>query len=84
MHNRPQTQPGPKQALLLDAVASAAMGALLAVLAGPLASLFGLPVGLLRWVGIALLPFAATLAYLATCPEPPIRGTQVVIACNAL
>jgi hypothetical protein len=34
--------------------------------------------------GVALLPFAASLAYLATRAEPSVRGTQVVIAGNVL
>jgi len=59
------TSPFLRRVLLLDAVASAAMGALLALAAGPLAALLGLPEPLLRAAGIVLLPWAAFVGWLA-------------------
>ena len=47
-------------ALLADAVASGAMGVLLAAAADPLAAWFGLPVALLREIGLLLIPCGGT------------------------
>ena len=61
-------------ALLVDAAATAAMGVLLAVGAGMLEGVLGIPAGLLRWAGMVLVPFAAVLAYLGTRPRiSPVR-----------
>jgi hypothetical protein len=54
-----------RRALLLDAAASGAMGVLLLVGAGFLAAPLGLPVALLRWTGVVLIPFAAYLVWVA-------------------
>jgi hypothetical protein len=61
--------------LLLDAIASGAMGVLLLLAASPLESLLGLPGSLLRAVGLLLIPFAAFLLWLA----PRARGLRVVV-----
>ena len=61
-------------ALLADAVASGAMGVLLAAAAEPLAGWFGLPLALLREVGLLLIPDAALLGYLAA-RNPAPRST---------
>lgn len=53
-------------ALLADAASSGAMGLLLAAGAGPLDPLLGLPAILLRPLGLALLPFAAFVAWVGT------------------
>ena len=58
-----------RRALFLDAAASGGMGLLLLVAAGPLAGLLGLPLSLLRSVGVFLVPFAAMLFGLAGLPE---------------
>ena len=52
-------------ALLIDAVASGGMGVLLLAAANQLAPLLGLPVSLLRGVGVFLIPFAAFLLWIA-------------------
>jgi hypothetical protein len=49
-----------------DAAISAVVGAAMAVAAGPLAALTALPERLLVAAGLALLPYAAFLAWLAT------------------
>lgn len=48
-------------ALRVDALSSAAMGACLAIAAGPLSELLGLPTPFLRIVGVVCLAFAAML-----------------------
>lgn len=73
-----------RRALLIDAGISGGFGILLAAGAGVLAGVLGLPVALLRWAGIVLVPFAAFLAYQAAQPrisEPAVYG---VAGCNAL
>lgn len=73
-----------RRALLLDAVVSGANAALMVAGAGLLAPLLGLPAGLLLPAGLALLPYAALLLWLAT-REAVSRGAVVfVIACNLL
>jgi hypothetical protein len=59
-------QPSPllRQALLSDAVTSAACGLLMLLGAGPLSGLLGLPEMLLRLGGAILLPYAVFIAYL--------------------
>ena len=52
-------------ALCADAAASAGLGLICAVGAAPLADILGLPAPLLRWSGIALLPWAAVVVFLA-------------------
>ena len=71
-------------ALLADAVASGAMGILLAAAAEPLAAWFGLPLALLREVGLLLIPYAALLVYLATRATTPRLPAQVIVAGNVL
>lgn len=54
-----------RRALLIDATASGAMGFLLAAGATQLEPVLGLPIALLRGVGVFLIPFAAFLVWLA-------------------
>ncbi|HEX5830037.1 MAG TPA: hypothetical protein VFY16_03580 [Gemmatimonadaceae bacterium] len=70
--------------LLLDAAATSATGLLLAVGAGPLAPVLGLPAGLLRGAGVVLLPFAAALAWLATRPGVMRRAVWTIVVANLL
>jgi len=71
-------------ALLADAIASGGMGLLLAAGAEPLAAWFGLPLALLREVGVLLIPYAALLIYLATRATTPRLPAQLIVAGNAL
>jgi hypothetical protein len=71
-----------RRALLLDAAISGATGALLALGAGFLDSLLGLPAILLREAGIVLLPFAAAVLWLATRASPPRGAVWAVVAIN--
>jgi hypothetical protein len=72
-------------ALLGDAAASGATGLLLAAGAGALASLLGLPEGLLRVAGLVLLPYAAFVAWLGTrSGGVPRNALRAVVAINLL
>ena len=71
-------------ALLGDAAASGATGLLLAAGAGSLASLLGLPEGLLRVAGLLLLPYAAFVAWAGTRDGVPRNAVRAVVAINAL
>ncbi|GAB3541720.1 hypothetical protein GCM10027343_12610 [Noviherbaspirillum agri] len=73
-----------RRVLLVDALASAATGLLMALGAPLLAPLLGLPLALLREAGILLLPFAAFVAFIGTRPEVPRRGVWAVIVVNAM
>ena len=71
-------------ALLGDAAASGATGLLLAAGAGALASLLGLPEGLLRVAGLLLLPYAAFVAWAGTRHGVPRNAVRAVVAINLL
>lgn len=71
-------------ALFADAAASGATGLLMAFAAGPLADLLALPEALLRYAGLALLPFAALVAGLALRETLARPAVWAVIVCNAL
>ncbi|RKH04077.1 hypothetical protein D7X74_35680 [Corallococcus sp. CA047B] len=73
-----------RRALLLDAVASGAMGLLMAAAAAPLGPLLGLEPGLLRMAGLGLIPFALLLGYLASRDTLPAWPVWFVVAVNAL
>lgn len=73
-----------RRSLQIDALLSGGCGLLLAGAAGPLGGLLGLPAALLFWAGLALLPWAAALLWIAR-PERPARGAvAAVIALNLL
>ena len=80
------TAPSPllRKALLADAVLSGLTGLLLASAATPLAGPLGLPVGLLRWSGIILIPFAACVAGLRMQQRLQRPFVFAVVACNVL
>jgi len=73
-----------RQALLSDAVTSAACGLLMLLAAGPLAGLLGLPEALLRVAGAALLPFAAFVAYLGLREQLHRSAVWAVVIVNAV
>lgn len=73
-----------RQALALDATACAGMGLLLALAATPLAPLLGLPEALLRGAGLALLPCALALGWLASRQSLPRLAVLAVIGVNIL
>lgn len=73
-----------RRVLIVDAAASAAAGAAMTLGANVAADVLGLPADLLRYAGIALLPFAALVAWIATRAAVPRAAVWAVIAANAL
>ena len=73
-----------RRVLLVDATASGSMGVLFLLAAGPLESLLGLPGGLLRGVGVSLIPFAAFLVWLAPRASERQRVVRLIAAGNVL
>ena len=73
-----------RNALLADAVLSGATGLLLAVAAGPLSTLLGLGVGLLREAGLFILPFAALAAWMRFRERLARTSVFVLVVANAL
>lgn len=71
-------------ALQVDAVASGAMGALLALAAGALADPLQLPEPLLRGAGIALVPFAAAVGWAGTRAVVARGAALAIVAANLL
>lgn len=72
-----------RRAVLLDAVASGAMGLLLVATAAPLSPLLGLPEPLLRGAGLVLIPYVAFLLLLWRAERITARSAWTVIAINA-
>ncbi len=73
-----------RKALLADTVLSGLTGLLLVLAAGPLAAPLGLPVGMLRWSGIILIPFAAFVARVRAQERIQRPLVFAIVACNAL
>ncbi len=71
-----------QRALQADAVASAATGLLMALGAGMLDQATGLPTALLRYAGLALLPYAALIAWMSFRPALPRWLVWTVILGN--
>lgn len=69
-------------ALIADAVASATTGLLMLVGASLLGVMLGLPVELLRYAGLALLPFVAFVAFVGTRADIPHGAVRAVVAVN--
>jgi hypothetical protein len=86
-HNRMQLFPTStflRRVLLADAATCVASGLLLALGAGQLQQLLGLPTELSRYAGLSLLPFAAVLLYLATRENLSPSAVWTIIVLNAL
>jgi hypothetical protein len=73
-----------RQALVADAATSAACGLLMALAAGPLSSLLGLPETLLRVAGAVLLPYAAFIGWLGLREQVQRAVVWAVVIGNAL
>jgi len=71
-----------RRVLIADAAISTAVGALMALGAGALQPLLGLPAGLLTIAGVALFPYAAYLVWLATRAAVPRAAVWAPIALN--
>ena len=73
-----------RRLLHVDAATSGVMGPLLLAAAPALEGPLGLPATLLREVGIALVPFAALLVWIARPARPSRRAAWWVVVANAL
>jgi hypothetical protein len=73
-----------RRVLLADAAVSAASGVLQVLLAGLLESVLRIPAHVLLYSGLALIPYGAFVAYIATRRQAPLAAVWVVIACNIL
>ena len=71
-----------RRVLALDSLSCLGLGLVMALGAAALAPLFGLPASLLRFAGLALLPLAAFIGWLASRPNPPRALVWVVIVGN--
>jgi hypothetical protein len=71
-----------RYALLADAIASGATGALLIAGAGLLDGLVGLPVALMREAGLLLVPYVALVAYVGTRDVISRPAVRTIIALN--
>ena len=81
MHTR-TTSDVLRRLLMADALISGATGILMVSAAPALAGLFELPVPLLRYAGLALLPFAVLVMYLSRSARLAPSGVRTVIALN--
>ncbi len=68
--------------LAADAVSAGAMGVLLLFAPAVLLDLLGLPAWLTHGAGLALLPFAAFVGWVASRPVPPLAAVWTVVALN--
>lgn len=73
-----------RQVLLVDAVVSGATGLLLLLGAGSLATVLDLPAPLLRYAGLALVPYAAFVTCVATRRPISTAAVWAVIVANDL
>ena len=71
-----------RRILALDSLSCLAMGLAMGLGAAALAPLFGLPEPLVRIAGLALLPLAAFIFWLASRPAPPRPLVWLVILGN--
>jgi len=79
-----QSSPLLRLTLKVDAIASGALGLLMALAAQPLGELFGLPFVLLLVAGIGLLPLALALYWMSNQTVLSRTGVWAVITLNAL
>ena len=80
----PRTASFLRTLLLVDLVATVGFALALLLGAGALDQLLGASTGLLRGIGLALVPFAALQAYLVSREQPPVTGVTMLIVGNAL
>jgi hypothetical protein len=71
-----------REVLFADAIVSGATGAMMALDAGLLSPLLGLPQSLLFWAGLSLLPFAALVGVVASKPHPAKGGVWTIVVIN--
>ena len=79
-----QPRPFLRRVLWADAAVSAVVGVLMAVAAPLIGDLTRLPAGLLLPAGLALLPYAAYLGWIATRPAVPVAAVWIPIVLNGV
>ncbi len=72
-----------RRVLFFDAAVSAATGIMMVAGAGTLHTLLGVPASLMRYSGLALLPFAVMVVYFARSGELSSSRVWTVILLNA-
>ena len=82
-HASPQSLLSIRRLLLVDAAVSGATGVLMAAAAPMFQTMFDLPAPLVRSAGLALLPFAALVAYFARTDQLSRGQVRSVIVMNA-
>jgi hypothetical protein len=73
-----------RRVLAVDAIGAAVSAIALMAASDRIAPLLGLPASLIESVGIAFVPFAAFVGWLASRESPPAAGVWAVILLNAL
>ncbi len=73
-----------RRVLAVDAIGAAVSAVALIAGAQTAGALLGLPAALIEGIGIAFLPFAAFVGWLASRETPPAAGVWAVILLNAL
>lgn len=73
-----------RRVLAVDAIGAAVSAVALIAASSTIAPLLGLPASLIETVGIAFIPFAAFVGWLAARETPPAAGVWAVILLNAL
>lgn len=73
-----------RRVLAIDAIGAAVSAVALIAASSTIAPLLGLPASLIESVGIAFVPFAAFVGWLATRETPPAAGVWAVILLNVL
>lgn len=71
-----------RRILAIDALSCTILGPAMGLGAGMLAPLFGLPEALVRGAGLALLPLALFIGWLASRAAPPVALVWLVIVGN--
>jgi hypothetical protein len=73
-----------RQSVLGDGIMSGVFGVALIVGAAPLSPLLGIPAAFLFWLGVALLPWMASLIVIGRQERPKSGAVETVVAVNAL
>lgn len=73
-----------RQSVLGDGIMSGVFGVALIAGAAPLSPLLGMPAAFLFWIGVALLPWMASLIVIGRQERPKAGAVETVIAVNAL
>ena len=73
-----------RQSVLGDGIMSGIFGVALIAGAAPFSPLLGIPAAFLFWIGVALLPWMASLIVIGRQERPKAGAVETVVAVNAL